>query len=93
MSPKYFLLPLLVAAASAWGAPTGDDIPPEIAALPVQRVAFTLSRDRLYDAWMADHCRVAWREVSDPWRLEREILGSGLILPSTGGRTRDPRPG
>ena len=33
MSLKYFLLPLVVAAAAAWGAPaTGDDIPPEIAA-------------------------------------------------------------
>jgi thiol:disulfide interchange protein DsbC len=32
MCPKYFLLPLLLAAAAAWGAPaTGDDIPPEVA--------------------------------------------------------------
>ena len=30
---------------------------------------------------MADHCRVAWREVADPWRLEREVLASGLPLP------------
>jgi len=33
------------------------------------------------DAWMADHCRVAWREVADPWRREREILAEGPPLP------------
>ena len=32
MRLKFFLLPLLLAAAAAWGAPaTGDDIPPDIA--------------------------------------------------------------
>ena len=30
---------------------------------------------------MTDHCRVAWHEVADPWRLERSILASGLPLP------------
>ena len=33
MRLRYFLLPLVAAAAAAWGAPApGDDIPPEIAA-------------------------------------------------------------
>ena len=31
-----------------------DEAPSEMDALPVDRVGFTLSRDRLYDAWMAD---------------------------------------
>ena len=31
-----------------------DEVPPEVGELSVDRVGFTLSRDRLYDAWMAD---------------------------------------
>jgi len=31
-----------------------DEVPAEVGELSVERVAFTLSRDRLYDAWMAD---------------------------------------
>jgi glycosyltransferase involved in cell wall biosynthesis len=31
-----------------------DEVPPEVGELPVDRVGFTLSRDRLYEAWMAD---------------------------------------
>ena len=45
------------------------------------RYTLTNPGEQRLDAWMADHCRVAWREVIDPWRLEREILASGLPLP------------
>lgn len=45
------------------------------------RYTLTNPGEQRLDAWMADHCRVAWREVADPWRLEREILASGLPLP------------
>ncbi|HUO11678.1 MAG TPA: hypothetical protein VMU37_02885 [Caulobacteraceae bacterium] len=45
------------------------------------RYTLTNPGEQRLDAWMADHCRVAWREVSDPWRREREILASGLPLP------------
>ncbi len=31
-----------------------DEVPPEVGELDVERVGFTLSRDRLYDAWMSD---------------------------------------
>src|SRR5688572_4182131 len=31
-----------------------DEVPPEVGELSVERVGFTLSRDRLYDAWMSD---------------------------------------
>jgi glycosyltransferase involved in cell wall biosynthesis len=31
-----------------------DEVPPEVGELPVDRVGYTLSRDRLYEAWMAD---------------------------------------
>ncbi|HEV8627877.1 MAG TPA: glycosyltransferase family 1 protein [Acidimicrobiia bacterium] len=31
-----------------------DEVPPEVGELPVERVGYTLSRDRLYEAWMAD---------------------------------------
>jgi hypothetical protein len=45
------------------------------------RYTLTNPGEQRLDAWMSDHCRVAWREVADPWRLEREILASGLPLP------------
>jgi hypothetical protein len=45
------------------------------------RYTLTNPGEQRLDAWMADHCRVAWREVAAPWQLEREILSSGLILP------------
>ncbi|WP_216838898.1 GIY-YIG nuclease family protein [Caulobacter sp. S45] len=45
------------------------------------RYTLTNPGEQRLDAWMADHCRVAWRPVADPWRLEREILASGLPLP------------
>ena len=45
------------------------------------RYTLTNPGEQRLDAWMADHCRVAWREVADPWRLEQEILASGLPLP------------
>ena len=54
---------------------------------PLRRVGsgdrYTLTNpgEQRLDVWMAEHCRVAWHEVADPWRLEREILASGLILP------------
>jgi hypothetical protein len=46
-----------------------------------ERFTLTNPGEQRLDAWMADHCRVAWREVADPWRLEREILASGQPLP------------
>ncbi len=46
-----------------------------------ERYTLTNPGEQSLDAWMADHCRVAWREVADPWRLEREILASRLPLP------------
>jgi hypothetical protein len=45
------------------------------------RYTLTNPGEQRLDAWMANHCRVAWHEVADPWRLEREILASGLPLP------------
>lgn len=45
------------------------------------RYTLTNPGEQRLDAWMADHCRVAWREVADPWRLERAILASDLPLP------------
>jgi hypothetical protein len=45
------------------------------------RYTLTNPGEQRLDAWMAAHCRVAWREVADPWRLEREILAAGPPLP------------
>lgn len=46
-----------------------------------ERYTLTNPGEQRLDTWMAEHCRVAWREVADPWRVEREILASGLPLP------------
>lgn len=45
------------------------------------RYTMTNPGEQRLDAWMDEHCRVAWREVADPWRVERDILGSDLPLP------------
>lgn len=46
-----------------------------------ERYTLTNPGEQRLDEWLADHARVAWLEVADPWRLEREILASGLPLP------------
>src|SRR5919109_1104209 len=58
-----------------------DDLPAEIAALPVQRVAFTLSRDRLYDAWMADR-RPAPQSIAGDLDV---VHSTGPAIPPPGG--------
>lgn len=45
------------------------------------RYTLTNPGEQRLDAWMAEHARVAWRAVAEPWRLERDILGSGTSLP------------
>lgn len=45
------------------------------------RYTLTNPGEQRLDAWLATHARVAWVETPKPWRLEREILASGLPLP------------
>lgn len=45
------------------------------------RYTLTNPGEQRLDAWFAEHARVAWQEVGDPWLLERHILASGLPLP------------
>lgn len=45
------------------------------------RYTLTNPGEQRLDAWMAEHARVAWRAVAEPWRLERDILRSGTSLP------------
>jgi hypothetical protein len=45
------------------------------------RYTLTNPGEQRLDAWLATHARVAWVATPEPWRLEREILASGLPLP------------
>src|SRR5215210_3135765 len=58
-----------------------DEVPPEVAELPIARVAFTLSRDRLYDAWMADR-RPAPQTIADDLDV---VHSTGPAIPPAGG--------
>jgi len=58
-----------------------DEDPPEITALPVDRVAFSLSRDRLYEAWMADR-RPAPQSIAGHLDL---VHSTGPAIPPAGG--------
>src|SRR5205814_2654733 len=58
-----------------------DEIPSEVGALPVARVAFTLARDRLYDAWMADRRPAPQSIVGD---LD-VVHSTGPAIPPAGG--------
>lgn len=45
------------------------------------RYTLTNPGEQRLDDWLAKHARVAWRAVAEPWRLERDILCSGMSLP------------
>ena len=45
-----------------------------------KRLTFTHVGEQWLDAWMADNAQVCWGEHSEPWLLERAILGA-LSLP------------
>jgi hypothetical protein len=44
---------------------------------------YTLSNpgEQRLDRWMDEYARVTWIETPEPWRIEREILASGIPLP------------
>ena len=58
-----------------------DEAPSEVDALPVDRVGFTLSRDRLYDAWMADR-RPAPQSITGDLDV---VHSTGPAIPPSGG--------
>jgi len=58
-----------------------DEVPPEAGELPIDRVAFTLSRDRLYEAWMADRRPAPQTIVGD---LD-VVHSTGPAIPPPGG--------
>ncbi len=58
-----------------------DEAPSEMDGLPVDRVAFTLSRDRLYDAWMADR-RPAPQSITGHLDV---VHSTGPAIPPAGG--------
>jgi glycosyltransferase involved in cell wall biosynthesis len=58
-----------------------DEAPPEVEALPVERVAYNLSRDRLYDAWMADR-RPAPQSITEHLDV---VHSTGPAIPPSGG--------
>src|SRR4051812_11571806 len=45
------------------------------------RYTFTNPGEQLLDEWMRNNAFVAWMEFKHPYKIEREILGSGLRLP------------
>lgn len=45
------------------------------------RYTLTNPGEQRLDAWLAENARVVWLETAEPWRLERQILTSGLPLP------------
>jgi len=45
-----------------------------------KRLTFTHVGEQWLDTWMAENASVCWVEHSEPWLLERELLG-GLSLP------------
>ncbi len=58
-----------------------DEAPPEVDALPLERVAYTLSRDRLYDAWMSDR-RPVPQSITDHLDV---VHSTGPAIPPAGG--------
>ncbi|MDQ1566692.1 MAG: hypothetical protein QOF96_1572, partial [Actinomycetota bacterium] len=58
-----------------------DEAPSEMDDLSVDRVAFTLSRDRLYDAWMADR-RPAPQSITGHLDV---VHSTGPAIPPPGG--------
>ena len=58
-----------------------DEAPSEMDELPVDRVAYTLSRDRLYDAWMADR-RPAPQSITGHLDV---VHSTGPAIPPSGG--------
>ena len=58
-----------------------DEPPADLVDLPVERIAFTLSRDRLYDAWMADRRPPPQSVVGD---LD-VVHSTGPAIPPNGG--------
>ena len=58
-----------------------DEVPPEVGELSVERVGFTLSRDRLYDAWMSDR-RPAPQSITDDLDV---VHSTGPAIPPPGG--------
>lgn len=45
------------------------------------RLTFTNPGEQALDDWLNDHALVAWSVCEQPWKLERDILASGLPLP------------
>lgn len=45
------------------------------------RMTFTNPGEQALDAWMNENAMVAWKTCEQPWKLERDILRSGLPLP------------
>lgn len=45
------------------------------------RYTLTNPGEQILDHWLDAHARVTWLESPQPWRVEREILASGLPLP------------
>src|SRR5687767_13500471 len=58
-----------------------DEVPPEVGELSVERVGFTLSRDRLYDAWMSDR-RPAPQSITEDLDV---VHSTGPAIPPPGG--------
>ena len=58
-----------------------DEVPPEVGELAVDRVGFTLSRDRLYDAWMSDR-RPAPQSIAGDLDV---VHSTGPAIPPPGG--------
>jgi glycosyltransferase involved in cell wall biosynthesis len=58
-----------------------DEVPPEVGELSVDRVGFTLSRDRLYDAWMSDR-RPAPQSITGDLEV---VHSTGPAIPPPGG--------
>jgi glycosyltransferase involved in cell wall biosynthesis len=58
-----------------------DKVPPEVGELAVERVGFTLSRDRLYQAWMSDR-RPAPQSMTNDLDV---VHSTGPAIPPPGG--------
>jgi glycosyltransferase involved in cell wall biosynthesis len=58
-----------------------DEVPSEVDQLGVERVGFTLSRDRLYEAWMADR-RPAPQTIAGDFDV---VHSTGPAIPPPGG--------
>lgn len=45
------------------------------------RFTFTNPGEQALDGWMAANAFVAWLPMDRPWKAERQLLASGLVLP------------